>query len=375
VDVRSKLLSLAVPAMLVAAPGSLTAPATVPAVDAASSTSGSAPGAATAAAHAVRFALRTMGTTATVTIVSADSAAMAPFAGVAHGALRRVDSLMSNWTTTSEVARINRVAGAGPTHVHPEVARVLGAALEVGRATGGAMDVTVEPLVRAWGFLGGTPHVPSDAEARAAAARVGLSRVRFDAASGTVRFTRPDVRVDLGSIAKGYGVDVAAESLRAHGVSNALVDLSGNMMPIGAPAGAPDWRIGIRDPRDRIPYLGHLALHGQAIATSGIYEQFVAANGRTYGHIMDPRRGRPAEGLISVTVLAPSAMLADAWDTGLFVLGAAKAKRIARSRDELDVVLVEPGPGGVDVVWVERSLAGRFVLEPAAKELVRLSYY
>src|SRR6185436_20153902 len=120
----------------------------------------------------------------------------------------------------------------------------------------------------------------------------------------------------------------AAESLKAHGVTDALVDLTGNMAALGSPPGSPQWRIGIRDPRDRMTHFARLRLSGgEAISTSGKYEQFVAANGKTYGHIMDPRTGRPAEGLISVTVVAPSALEADAWDTPLFVLGAATARR------------------------------------------------
>jgi len=161
-------------------------------------------------------------------------------------------------------------------------------------------------------------------------------------------------------------VDRAAEALATHGVTDALVDLSGNMVALGHPPGASAWRIGIRDPRDRMPHFARLPLSGGAIATSGRYEQFVAAGGRTYGHILDPRTGVPAEGLIAVTVLARDAMTADAWGTALFVLGGADARRIAAARDDIEAVLVAPGPA-VDTVFVERGLEGRFELERAAR--------
>jgi thiamine biosynthesis lipoprotein len=123
-----------------------------------------------------------------------------------------------------------------------------------------------------------------------------------------------------------------------------------------------------------MPYFARLTLSGGAIATSGKYEQFVAAGGRTYGHILDPRSGAPAEGLIAVTVLAPDAMTADAWGTALFVLGPAEARRIAATRPELDAILITPG-AAVDTVYVERTLERRFLLEPAARGRLHIVYF
>lgn len=326
-------------------------------------------------ARPVTYPARTMGTYVHVTLVTPDSVASAPLAARALGVFRRVDSLMSNWTTTSEVARLNREAGSGTVTVHPEVARVLQPALELYPLSDRTFDVTVEPLVRAWGFLGGRPHVPADSVAAAAFRRVGAWQVRFDPATRALRFDHPDVRIDLGGIAKGWAVDAAAETLRAHGVHDALLDLTGNMVALGRPPGAPAWRIGIRDPRDRVPYFGRIALSGEAISTSGKYEQFVSADGRTYGHIMDPRSGRPADGLISVTLVSKSAFTCDAWDTPLFVLGPAAARAKAAERDDFDAILVAPGTGGVDTVWVESGLRERFVLEPAAAAFLRVRFF
>jgi thiamine biosynthesis lipoprotein len=148
------------------------------------------------------------------------------------------------------------------------------------------------------------------------------------------------------------------------------------MRALGHPADADHWRIGIRDPRDRMRYFARVRLDpGEAISTSGKYEQFVSQDGRTYGHIIDPRTGWPAEGLISVTVIGGSALDCDAWDTPLFVLGPEEARRKAAERDEVTAVLVEPGAGGVDTVWVESSLRERFVLEPAARDVFRVKYF
>jgi thiamine biosynthesis lipoprotein len=326
--------------------------------------------------RSVTFMGRTMGTYSHVVIVTADSAAAAPAVRAAHATFARVDSLMSNWTTTSEVARINRAPARTPILVEPEVAFVLAAALTVFREGGGTYDITVEPLVRAWGFLGGTPHVPTPAEEKAAYARVGARHLDYDEKTRTLTMLRDSVRIDLGGIAKGYGVDAAAETLAAHGVRDALVDLSGNMRALGHPAATPEWRIGVRDPRGRRPYFARLNLHaGEGVATSAKYEQFVAADGKTYGHILDPRTGRPADGLIAVTVFAPTAMDADAWDTALFVLGPDAARQVARSRPEISVILIEPGKDGVDRVWVESSLRDRFELVPEAAADFKVEYF
>jgi len=326
------------------------------------------------APHPVAWAMRTMGTYANVTIVTADSAAAAPLAAIAQRTLMRVDSLMSNWTTTSEVARLNREAGTTTVHVEPEVARVIDWSLEVGRLTHGAFDITVEPLVRLWGFIGGPRRVPSAAEIDAVLPRVGIRHVRFDPKARTIRFDRRDVRIDLGGIAKGYGVEAAADSFAAHGVRDALIDLSGNMHAFGHPPGAPYWRIGIRDPHDKLAYFARLGLTNQSISTSGQYEQFIAADGRTYGHILDPKTGWPVDSLISVTIVANSAFDTDTWDTPLFVLGPVRARGYAKANDAIAAILVSPGTG-VDTVWVEESLRDRFELVPEAQSRFVVRWY
>jgi FAD:protein FMN transferase len=345
---------------------------------AAARTSGSAAGGSDAGSGAPRnvsWTEYTMGTYGRVTLVTGDSAAAWDEAAIALAALRRIDSLMSNWTTTSEVARLNREAGTKETRVHPEVGRVLEASLALWKESGGAYDITVEPLVRAWGFLGGPRRVPSEAEIHQALAHVGAQRVHYSRETGMLRFDDPATRIDLGGIAKGYAVDVAAESLTAHGVRNALVDLSGNMFAIGSPPGASGWRIGVRDPRDRIPYLARLAIHNEGISTSGQYQQFVAVNGRTYGHIMDPRTGWPVQGLIAVTVVSPSAMECDGWDTPLFVMGLDPARRRAKALGDLSAILIQPGAGSVDTMWVEETLRDRLILEPAARPFIQVRYF
>lgn len=323
----------------------------------------------------IPFRTRTMGTWGAVNIVTPDSAAVADPALASLLVFHHVDSLMSNWTETSEVARINREAGHGAIKLDGEVAGVVASALDVSRATDGAEDITVEPLVRLWGFLGGKPRVPAADEITALLPRVGYGKIRLDARTATIAFTRDDVRIDLGGIAKGYAVDGAANVLRRAGITNALVDLTGNMMAIGSAPGHDGWVVGVRDPSNQESHLLRVHLHDEGISTSGDYEQFIDAGGKRYGHIIDPRTGWPAQGVSSVTVVSKSALTCDAWDTGLFVLGPAKARRIAKSRDDIAIIVIEPAAGGHFLIWIEDSLRKNVEIDAATTASDEVRYF
>jgi thiamine biosynthesis lipoprotein len=323
----------------------------------------------------VVFRTQTMGTWGSLTVVTADSASVADLAYRSLLAFHRVDSLMSNWTETSEVARINREAGTKEISVHPEVATVLDLAQRVSKQSDGAFDITVEPLVRLWGFLGGHPRVPSADEIAATLKRVGWKKMRFDPARGTVHFEQDGVRIDLGGIAKGYGVDAAAQVLQRAGIANALVDLSGNMVALGDAAGHRGWTVGLRDPSGVHPYLARIHLYNQAIATAGNYEQFVAADGKRYGHILDPHTGWSAQGLASVTIVTSGAMMADAWDDALFVLGSEAGGGGARAAGGPPARLIEPRSDGPGIIWVEEQLRSRVEIEPGLTDTYAVRYF
>lgn len=319
-----------------------------------------------------RFPVRTMGTEAGVAVAGPDSATLARRVAPALAVFGFVDSLLTNWTETSEVARINRTLDATPRPLHPDAAHVVDTALRIGVASGGAFDITVEPLVRTWGFLDGTPRIPDPAEIQAALARTGQHHLRWDATSRTLATDLPGLRIDLGGIAKGFAVDRVTQSLTDAGVEAALIDLSGNMRGLGRPPGREAWTVGVRDPADRVPWFATLRLDGDAVATSADYEQFVAADGRRYGHILDPRTGWPAEGLAAVTVLAPTALEADAWATALFASGPEAARALAGARPGIHAILVHRATGGVMDVWVESSLGDRFTLRAGTEAWFRV---
>lgn len=334
--------------------------------------------ASAAAPRLVSYRFRTMGTWATVTLVTPDSATSAADAAVAGAAFTRLDSLLSNWSDRSEISRVNLELARGATQVGPELALVLETGLRIGRASGGAFDMTVEPLTRLWGFLRGKPHVPDATDIAATLRGTGQSRVHFDPGTRTLTWLQdPQAapRLDLGGIAKGYAVDEAARALQQRGVRDALVDLSGNMYAFGHPPDRDAWRIGVRDPKDRVPYLATIDLRDRAIATSAQYEQFVERDGRRYGHILDPRSGYPVDGVLSATVVAPTAMEADGWSTATFVRAGFNPMHPGSERPPwqdvlspapgISAVVVSPGTG-LDTLRLAPDLRGIAVVQPGA---------
>ncbi|MBI2899439.1 MAG: FAD:protein FMN transferase [Planctomycetes bacterium] len=235
---------------------------------------------------------------------------------------RRWDAILSNYKEESDLSRLNREGRSA----NPDLAAFLGECRKYADLFDGAFDVTVGPLVRSWGFFDRAYRVPSPAELESALKRVGRERVLIE--GGNVRLVE-GTELDPGAIGKGWAVDRAAEVLRRAGVTAAFVDFGSTVLALGAPPGKEGWTVGIRDPFRTDRVLGTLVVRDASVSTSGSYEKFFEKDGKRYGHILDPRTGRPVEGVASVSVLAPTGTASDALSTAVFVAGldvAAKAK-------------------------------------------------
>ncbi len=256
-----------------------------------------------------------MGTVIEITAFGPDRRATARAIDAAFAEMARIEALMGPGEQSDAV----RISSAdGPVEVSPETAKVLALGLEVAERSGGAFDMTLGRLKALWGIETEAPRVPSPEEIAGALEGSGAQALRLEGATAAKR--NPRTEVDLGGIAKGYAVDRAAEVLAAAGIASAAVNAGGDMRLVGA---RPDrlWRIGIQDPRRSGAVLGTVELRDAAVVTSGDYERFFEHDGVRYHHIFDPRTGYPARTAQSVTVTAPSALLADALATALFVLG------------------------------------------------------
>jgi alpha-L-fucosidase len=269
--------------------------------------------------HLVRPA---MGTNAEVFLYAANSERASELFEAAFGEIERVEAALSTYRSTSEVSRINREAGDGPVTTDPEVFDLIQRALTFSEKTGGAFDITVAPLVEAWGFFREAGHYPSRDELSDARTRTGWEKVALDPATRGIHFLSPGLEFDLGGIGKGWALDCAARTLRRLGVDAALLGLGqSSYFAIGAPPESPGWAITIPDPASPGQGLSTVHLRDRSLSTSGSAEKYFEQEGQRYSHIIDPRTGRPAAEMMQVTVMASTATESDALSTAMFVLG------------------------------------------------------
>jgi thiamine biosynthesis lipoprotein len=270
-----------------------------------------------------------MGSTYSIALYGYDRVRMEAAADAAFDEVRRLDDLLSNYRPESEWSEVNRHAAEKPMKVSPEMFRLLSACVDYSRESEGAFDISVGPLMKVWGFYKGSGHLPHRPEVLAALTKVGYRHIHLDPGAQTVWFDRSGVELDPGGIGKGYAVDRMVDILKQNGVQIALVAGSGSSIyGIGAPPADPKgWRVDIRDPRNPNKTSAEVFLKDMSMSTSGSYEKFFRAEGRTYAHIMDPRTGYPAQGSVSVSVISPRTIDSEAWAKPYFVNGRQWAAR------------------------------------------------
>jgi len=284
-----------------------------------------------------------MGTVFSIVAYGKDARNLAQVANEAFEEIDRLDQQMSNYQPESELSALNRHAARRAVLVEPKLFQLIQDSVRTSEETGGAFDITVGPLMKAWGFFRGQGRVPSPSELAEVLKRVGYRHLKLDRDQRTVAFDAEGIELDLGGIAKGYAVDVAAEILRSNGVERALVSSgTSSVYALGAPPDEPGWRITVRDPFEAAKAADVVYLKNYSLAVSGNYEKFFTLGGKTYAHIMDPRTGRPVEQMLATAVLAPRATESDALSTACFVLGAQASHRYLARHPNLLAILYQP---------------------------------
>lgn len=295
----------------------------------------------------------TMGTSYTVELaVPPDDAARTRLAGLIEAELAAINRTMSTYDPLSELSAFNRRQDSRWVPASQGLLEVLDNASRISTATQGAFDVTVGPLVDLWGFgpQFGTRRVPDQREIERVRGSVGYRHVQTDPSGGAIRKRQGRTQVDLSAIAKGYGVDRVAMVLDRQGVHDYLVEIGGELRARGTTAAGRPWQVGIERPVEGRRIVGDIVvLENRAIATSGTTQDFFEQDGRHYPHIIDPVTGRPVEHPpMAVSVVADTAMEADAWATALVVLGPERAYSLAQARG-LAVLLVTAHDSRFDV--------------------------
>lgn len=263
----------------------------------------------------------------------------------------RLEEELSNYRASSELSRINSHATREAVTTDPEMFAFLQRSLAFSRLSGGAFDVTVGPLMRAWGFFRGQGRYPSAAELTRAHDNVGWQYVTLDANDRSVRFLKQGVEIDFGGIGKGYAVDRVAELFRHDGITAALIDAgSSTLYAVGAPPGTEGWKVQVPRPGKRSESISTIMLRDQSLSTSGNYEKFFTLNGHTYCHIMDPRTGEPVQGVLQTTVIAADGITSDALSTAMFVMGPAAGRELLKSISQTKAMWVLANSQAV-VAW------------------------
>jgi thiamine biosynthesis lipoprotein len=268
--------------------------------------------------------------------------------------ISRLEAQLSLYRPTSEIAHLNARAAKGPVPVSPGLFALLQQAISLHTESGGAFDISMAPLVRCWGFMGGSGHKPDPEALARARESIGSHLIELDPANHTVRFAREGVMLDLGAIGKGYAIEQAADILREGGIESALLHGgTSSIYALGHPPDAPAWKIGIERPptagQTAPAFVATVPLRDEAMSVSAIWGRSFESEGVTFGHVLDPRTGRPATAALIAAVITGSGTETDALSTALLVLGAESHDRIASLRPGMRTFLVTGTPEQFEV--------------------------
>jgi thiamine biosynthesis lipoprotein len=271
--------------------------------------------------------------------------------------IRRLEALMTTWTPDSEISRVNAAAGKAPVAVSPETFDVVRESLHASEISDGSFDITFETLHGLWKFDQDLdPHPPAPADVAARLKYLGFRHVKIDPKARTVFLDESHVRIGLGGIAKGFAVDKASKVLADAGVASFYVQAGGDLYAKGTKPDGTPWLAGVRDPRGpEGDYFAMMPISDHAFSTAGDYERTYVVDGRRYHHIIDPHTGYPATASRSVTIWAPTALLADEIDDGVFILGPKRGLELVESLEGVGAIIVDSGGR----VWTSKRLEGK----------------
>ncbi len=278
-----------------------------------------------------------MGTLVEITISHSDPDTIQAVTTQAFDEMKRIEQLMSTYLPNSEISRINRAAGKNAIPVSPEVEEVIREGIYWAEQSGGAFDITIEPLVQLWDFDGEKETIPRESTLRKTASLVNYRNIEIK--DHTVRLKKRGMAINVGGLAKGYAVDRAISILRGM-VPNGIVNAGGDLFAFGQKNKQTPWNIGLQHPRNPQDLLAAFTVKNHAVATSGDYQRYFIKNGVRYHHIFDPQTGKPARLMISATITTTEVMDADALATAVFVMGPNKGIEWVDSMENVEAMVV-----------------------------------
>mgnify|MGYP004685132611 FL=1 len=254
--------------------------------------------------------------------------------------INNIEQLVSTGIGSSEVSQINE---NGKGSVSETTGYLIKRSKEISDSTNGVFDITIYPIMQAWGFPTENYRVPGKKELKKLRGLMGADHVLYDEKKQEVTLDKEGMEIDLGGIAKGYTSSKVMDIFKENGISSAVISLGGNVETLNGKPDGSDWRVAVENPADTGSYIGVLSIKDKAVITSGGYERYFKQDGKTYHHIIDPATGYPANnGLTSVTIVSDDGTLADGLSTSLFIMGPEKAQKYWKEHsDEFDTILVK----------------------------------
>jgi thiamine biosynthesis lipoprotein len=287
-----------------------------------------------------RFEGTAMGSSLSIEVFGADQGACDRAVEAARAEIERLERIMTDWKPDSPLMDVNRAAGVKAVEVPPELFFIIERSVKIAELTDGAFDISFAGAGKLWNWRAKEPVVPSAEAVEASLRNVGWRGILLEEAKRSVFLSKPGMRIGLGAIGPGYAGDLAMAKIRALGIRDACVNLSGDVLLAGRKDGVP-WNVAVTHPRKKGESLLMLPVSNAAVSTSGDYERYFEKDGTRYCHIIDPRTGYPAAGCQSVTIVAPNLAFADALATALFVLGPEKGLELVEKLEGVHAAIVD----------------------------------
>jgi len=289
--------------------------------------------------HKRKYAL--LGSPFEITVVAKDTVEGNKYNALAVAEVKRIENLISDWIPTTPISQVNQNSGIQPIKVNDEVFELVERAIKISKLTDGAFDISYASMDKIWKFDGSMKEMPSPEAIKKSVERIGYEKIILDSKNKTIFLKDVGMKLGLGGIGQGYIADKVKAVLQGKGCTAGIVNVSGDINTWGSQTDGKPWTVGVVNPVNKNKVFATFPLIDSAVETSGSYEKYVTFNNIRYSHIIDPRTGYPATGVVSVSVFAKQTEIADALATGVFVLGVEVGLNLINQLKGIECIIVD----------------------------------
>ncbi len=293
------------------------------------------------AQETVHRELLLMGSRFDIYVVSEDSVSSERYIDLAIAEIKRIEGIISSWDANSQTSSINDAAGIKPVVVCDELFNLIERCITISKITDGSFDISYASMDKIWKFDGSMTSLPSEEAILASVSKIGYKNIILNKEKSTVFLKNKGMKIGFGAVGKGYAADMAKDLLIAKGVLAGIINASGDMNTWGVQPDGTEWNVAITNPMSKDKAFAVLPISNKAVVTSGDYEKYITIEGKKYSHIINPKTGYPTSGIISVSVFAPKAEVADALATSIFVMGVEVGIDRINQLPDIDCIIID----------------------------------